>query len=270
MEMGIVHINLSSYKRQRYGTEKFKKSLFHLILNFKGDVMYKDNRILAVIPARGGSKGIPKKNTYDINGKPLMYYTINQALESGYLDRVIVSTDSNEIAEVSKSFGAEVPFLRPVELATDTAKTISAIVHVVNTLKSKGDVYNYVVTLQPTQPLRKSVHIDEAIEQIVDNNFDNIISVSEVRDHPLLIRSITKMGELEKLLKQNSTVRRQDFERYYKVNGAIYINKIDKLFNEGISLNDNRWPYIMDRRYDLDIDDITDIEKLKYYLNYYN
>lgn len=225
--------------------------------------MYEDKKFLAVIPARGGSQGIPKKNIYNINGLPLISYTINQALNSKYLDRVIVSTDNQEIAEVSKSLGAEVPFLRPSKLATDISKTISAVVHVVSELNSRGDYYHYVVVLQPTQPLRKAIHIDEAIEQIVSNNLDNIVSVSEVKDHPLLIRSVDKDGKLKNLIEQNSTVRRQDFEKYYKVNGAIYINKIDQSFNDELSLNDNQWPYIMDKEYDLDIDCMADIERFK-------
>jgi CMP-N,N'-diacetyllegionaminic acid synthase len=252
-----------------YGEERFKKSLFHLILSFKGDVMYKNNKFLAIIPARGGSKGIPHKNIYDINGRPLIFYTINEALKSKYLDGVIVSTDNDEIANVSKFYGAEVPFMRPAELATDTAKTISVIIHAVTELQKIGRIFDFVVILQPTQPLRKSDHIDEAIEHIINDNHDNLISVSEVRDHPLLIRSIRNEGFLKKLLNENSTVRRQDFEGYYRVNGAIYINKINKLLNEELSLNDNKWPYIMDQKYDLDIDCIEDIERFKYLLKVY-
>ncbi|MCZ8536934.1 acylneuraminate cytidylyltransferase family protein [Paenisporosarcina quisquiliarum] len=229
--------------------------------------MYKNKKILAVIPARGGSKGIPQKNIYSIYGKPLISFTINQSLQSKYLDRVIVSTDCEKIAQISESLGVAVPFLRPRDLATDSAKTISTMVHVIELLKSRDEEYDYVVLLQPTQPLRTSDHIDEAIEQIIHNDQSTLVSVSKVKDHPLLIRSIGNEGSLKKLIKENSTVRRQDFEDYYKVNGAIYINKIDKSFNEELSLNDNQWPYIMDSKFDLDIDCMEDIEIFKRVLN---
>src|SRR5690606_12646538 len=126
--------------------------------------MYRDRRFLAVIPARGGSKGIPNKNIVDVNGKPLIQYTVEAALNSKYLDRIIVSTDSLEIAKVAKACGAEVPFLRPAELATDTSKTIEALLHAVREISTSNLRYDYLVLLQPTQPLRQSFHIDEAVE----------------------------------------------------------------------------------------------------------
>lgn len=226
-------------------------------------LMYLNKKFLAIIPARGGSKGIPKKNIIEVGGKPLIYYSIKEAFQSKYLDRVILSTDCQEIAQTAKNYGLEVPFLRPEELATDNAKTIDVLIHVVEYLKKTKENYDYIVLLQPTQPLRKSFHIDEAIENIVNKNKNSLVSVSKVQDHPLLIRSIDSNGMLVNLISQNSTVRRQDFQEFYKVNGAIYINRLDDSFTNEISLNDNDFPYIMSNEYDLDVDSWRDLEKLR-------
>lgn len=224
--------------------------------------MYKEKTFLAIIPARGGSKGIPRKNIINVQGKPLIQYTIDEAKQSKYLDKIIVSTDDEEIAEVSKKCGAEVPFLRPKELASDKAKTIDALIHAVDELKKQDCKYDYIVLLQPTQPLRKSYHIDEAIEKIVQAGEESLISVSTVKEHPILMRSIDKSGKVKNLLELNSTVRRQDFPKMYKVNGAIYINKLNENFNEHTSMNDNKLAYIMDEIYDIDIDEQIDLDIL--------
>jgi CMP-N,N'-diacetyllegionaminic acid synthase len=225
--------------------------------------MYKNKKILAVIPARGGSKGIPEKNIVEVNGRPLIDYTISEALKSKYLDNVIVSTDSEKIAEIAKKCRAEVPFLRPKNLAEDQSKTIDVLINLIYQLTATDIFFDYIVLLQPTQPLRKSFHIDEAIELAIDNEYKSLLSVNLVQEHPILVRTIDNQGRLKNLLNINSTVRRQDFPTYYKVNGAIYINKIDDDFNENTSLNDNQYSYIMDKEYDLDIDEPLDLEVLK-------
>lgn len=222
--------------------------------------MKNNKKIMAVIPARKGSKGIKDKNIKLLKGKPLIAYSIEAGLNSKYIDKVIVSTDGEEIANIAKTYGAEVPFLRPKNLSTDTAKTIDAVVHCIDELKKRGEIYDYIVLLQPTQPLRQSWHIDEAIELIFERNEDALVSVSEVRDNPILIRSIDENGYTKNLLKECSTRRRQDFDIYYRVNGAIYINKINESFNKSTSLNDNKLAYIMDSSYDVDIDDLNDFK----------
>lgn len=233
--------------------------------------MYNEKKFLGIIPARGGSKGISRKNLVSVKGRPLIEYTIDAALNSRYLDNVLVSTDNEEIAEVSKELGASVPFLRPEALASDTSKTIDVLVHAVDYLKGEGEVYDYIVLLQPTQPLRKSSHIDEAIKQLVDNNSQDMISVSEVSDHPLLMRTVANNDScLVPLLNSNSSVRRQDFPKYYKVNGAIYINEINEKFNKSLSLNDNTTPYFMEGKFDLDIDEPKDLHLLEYMLDKYD
>ncbi len=229
--------------------------------------MYENKRILAIIPARGGSKGILKKNIIEISGLPLIVYTLQESQLSKYIDRTIVSTEDLEIKEVVERYGGKVPFLRPLELAQDTSKTIACIVHAVNTLKKMGEEYDYVVILQCTSPLRKSWHIDEAIEKIISERGTSLVSVSKVEENPILMRTLNHDGSLNKLLAVNSTVRRQDFPIFYKVNGAIYIQKLDQNFNINTNLNEGKLPYIMEKKYAVDIDSLLDIHTLAFYLN---
>lgn len=156
--------------------------------------MFKLKKILAIIPARAGSKGIKDKNIIDLNGKPLIAYSIEAGLKSKYIDKVVVTTDGEEIAREAIKYGAEVPFLRPEYLSSDNAKTIDAVIHCIEEMEKLGEKYDYVVLLQPTQPLRQSWHIDEAIELILEKNEEALVSVSKVKDNPILIRSIDSNG----------------------------------------------------------------------------
>lgn len=223
--------------------------------------MYKGKKILAVIPARGGSKGIPNKNIILLKNKPLLSYSIEVAQQCKYIDKVLVSTDSEKIKEIAEKLNADVPFIRPAALSSDTSRTIDVILHAITQLEKRGEVFDYILLLQPTQPYRKLQHIEEVIKQAVDLGYTSIVSVSEVEEHPLLMRKISEEGKLCSLLKKNSSVRRQDFDVVYKVNGSIYMNKIDNNLNEDTSLNDNEWPYIMDKKYSIDIDTISDLKK---------
>lgn len=228
--------------------------------------MYKGKKILAIIPARGGSKGIPSKNIVEIKGKPLIQYSIECGKNSKYIDRTIISTDSELIKKVAIECGGDVPFMRPKELAEDSSKTIDCLVHAVNELKTMGEEYDYLVLLQNTVPLRKSWQVDEAIESFFSSTERSLVSVTEVEQHPILMRTIEKDGTLKNLLKMNSTMRRQDFPKFYKVDGAIYIQKLDKDFNLETSLNDGRLAYIMDEKYSTDIDSYVDLKIVEYYL----
>lgn len=228
--------------------------------------MYKNKRILAIIPARGGSKGIPSKNIIDIYGKPLIQYSIECAKESKYIDRTIISTDDFKIKEVSERCGGDVPFLRPSELAQDTSKTIDCLVHAVNWLKEHGEEYDYLVLLQNTVPLRKSWQVDEAIEKLFSGNERSLVSITEVEENPVLMRILNEDGTVKNMLQLNSTMRRQDFPKFYRVDGAIYIQKLDEDFNLDTSLNDGKLAYIMEEKYSVDIDTYLDIKKIEYYL----
>lgn len=226
--------------------------------------MFNNQKILALIPARGGSKGIKDKNIVFLAGKPLIAYSIEAAKYSKYIDDIIVTTDSEKIAEISKQYGASVPFMRPAELATDTSKTIDAVLHAIRTLETMEKKYDVLVLLQPTQPLRTDADIDKAIEVYYKNKEDGLVSVSPVDDSPLLIRTISNDGKLLNLLSQNSTCRRQDMPEYYKVNGCIYINKIEEI-NESTSFNDNKIPFIMTKEHSIDIDELSDLCIAEYY-----
>lgn len=228
--------------------------------------MIEKKKVLAIIPARGGSKGIPKKNIKAVSGKPMINYTIEAAKECEYIDKVIVSTDDEEIAEISMRAGAIVPFLRPDELATDEAKTIDVVMHAIEFYERKAERYDIIVLLQPTSPLRTSEDIGKALEYYMRKGEKSLMSVSEVADHPLLIRQFGENNELIKMLEEDSTVRRQDMKKYYKVNGAIYINSMSEL-NETTSFNDNIMGYVLPKEHSIDVDEPEDIVVAEYYLS---
>jgi CMP-N-acetylneuraminic acid synthetase len=228
--------------------------------------MINGRKVLAVIPARGGSKGIKNKNIIDLGGgKPLIAYTIEAARNTSYVDNVVVSTDSEQIAQVAREYGASVPFLRPAELAKDTSKTIDAVMHVIEEMKKRGQKYDILLLLQCTSPLRTADDIKGALEKFERNHEISLVAVSKVTDHPILIRKIIDDVSMERLLPINSTVRRQDMPEYYRVNGSIYINRVDELTLD-TSLADNLQPYVIAENHAVDIDSFPDLELVKYYL----
>lgn len=228
--------------------------------------MYKGKRVLAIIPARGGSKGIPKKNIIDLLGKPLLYYSIKSAKESKYIDKVILSTDDIEIAEVGKSLGAEVPFLRPEEISGDKAKSIDAFIHAIKEMEKIEGKYDYILLLQNTSPLRQGWHIDEALEKMIESNERSLVSVSEVIEHPCIMRTLDENGKTSNLMDMNGDTRRQDFPPIYIVNGAIYIQKNDEHLNLDTNLNGGKLAYVMPREYSVDIDEYLDLDIATHYL----
>ncbi len=227
--------------------------------------MYKKKKILALIPARGGSKGIKNKNIVNLCGKPLIAYTIEAAKKSTYIDEIIVSTDSEKIKKVSQEYGANVPFVRPCNLSTDTATTLDVVLHAINFIKQESDEYNTLILLQPTSPLRTYTDIDGAIEKHFLHDELGLVSVSEVNDNPILIRTVSDDENLMPLLDRNSTCRRQNMPKYYRVNGCIYLNKIKEI-NGKTSFNDNKLAYIMPKDHAVDIDELIDLSVAEYYL----
>jgi CMP-N-acetylneuraminic acid synthetase len=213
--------------------------------------MYKKKTFLAIILARGGSKRLPKKNILDLDGKPLIAHTINAGLKSKYIDKVIVSSDSDEILNISKKFGANI-LKRPDELANDTATSFDALKHTI--LNNKN--YDYVILLQPTSPLRDEKHIDEAIELLNSKNADGIISISEMEHSPLWSNTLDDNLSMNNFLKDEILNKRsQDLKTYYRLNGAIYIAKTTKLLEKGtFFLKENIYGYKMDKESSIDID----------------
>ena len=169
--------------------------------------------ILAIIPARGGSKGLPKKNIKILNGKPLIAWSIESALESRYINKVIVSSDNEEIIKVSKKNGAEIPFIRPAILATDTSSTFDVLLHAINFHKTKSILFDYIVILQPTSPFRKKGDIDLAIKKAIETNADMIVSVKETSSNPYYVLFEENENGFLRKSKEGSFTRRQDCPR---------------------------------------------------------
>lgn len=228
--------------------------------------MHQDKSFLAIIPARGGSKRLPRKNALNLAGKPLIAWTIEAGLKSRYIDKVVVSSDDDEILKISQNYGSEI-IRRPVELASDTATTFDAIRHAIENTERE---YDYTVLLQPTSPLRDEKHIDEAIELLMLKNADAVISVCEMDHSPLWSNTLPKDGDMSNFLRDEiKNKRSQDLESYYRINGAIYICKTERLLEEKtIFVKDNISAYSMDRKTSIDIDDLNDFYFASYFLSF--
>lgn len=215
--------------------------------------------MLAIIPARGGSKGLPNKNLRLLNGKPLICYTIEAALSCGNISHVIVSTDSEEIAEVARLAGAWVPSLRPAELATDTATSIDVYIYTLNLLKNNFNLdFKTFIVLQPTSPLRSLTDISEAIDLFNDNNADSVISFTK-EQHPVYWhKSIDDKGNIANIFPEDSFSNRQEFPITYYPNGAIYIFKTNLIVEDHKYYTEKTLAYLMPRKRSVDIDDVDD------------
>ncbi len=227
--------------------------------------MINKKSILAIIPARGGSKRLPRKNTLPINGKPLIYWTIKAALKSQYIDKIVISSDDHEVKKLSSFYNVD--FIdRPKELSLDDSTTISVVMHAFEKLGAK---YDYIILLQPTSPLRNSRHIDEAISLLNKKRSDAIISVCEVGHPPIFTNKIPLDGSMEKFItNEMKNKRTQDFPQFYKINGAIYICCINRLFKEEtFFIKDNIFSYIMSKEKSIDIDDEFDFKLAQYLFN---
>lgn len=224
--------------------------------------------ILCIIPARGGSKGIPGKNIIDVKGKPLIAYSIEPALEvlkAGLISKVIVSTDSEEIAKVSRKYGAEVPFLRPDEISGDKAKSVEFMSHALDFFEKSGQHFDAVLLLQPTSPLRDALDLKTALEMYVTSNNDSLISAYEEEYINDLV--IYKMGPDGKTSipvspLHNKGVRRQDHGSTYVRNGCIYISS-NELIKSGYVIGDKPLMYVMDKNKSVNVDTYEDLELLR-------
>ena len=216
-----------------------------------------DKTFLAIIPARGGSKRLANKNILDLGGKPLISWTIEASLKSRYINTTLVTSDSQEILSIAKQDKAHT-IKRPSELASDTSTSFEAIKHAIeNTQK-----HDYVILLQPTSPLRSYKHIDEAIELLKAKNADAIISVCETEHSPLWSNTLPQDGSLKAFLNTELINKRsQDLEKYYRLNGAIYICKTDKLLqNSSFFIQDKIYSYLMPKTDSIDIDEELDFD----------
>ncbi len=219
--------------------------------------MYKGKKIFGLIPARGGSKGIPRKNLYPLQGKPLIQHTIEASLKSSFLDAIYCSTNDTEIADECRQHNCNV-IERPEQFALDTSPTIEAVMHAVQTLQSRGENYDYMILLQPTSPLRTNADIDGIIKHVIDNNLPSGVSIHKIPFNPILIRYMNENWSLSKCTTTNSTVRRQDMNDTYYVNGALYMVKTADLSLQ-TSFNDIPNGYEIDPNHAVDINILSDI-----------
>ena len=229
--------------------------------------MYKDNKIVCIIPARGGSKGLPGKNIKTLLNKPLIAYSIEHAKGSQYIDRVIVSTESLEIADISRKYGAEVPFKRPEELASDDSSTIDVLLHAINWLEREEEyLFDILVLLHVTTPLRNVEDIDSSIKLLVENNADNVFSVTEAHGNPYFnMVEVTKEG-LVKLVKEGNFTTRQSAPPVYDMNASIYVWWKDILRGKRKTFLDKTCIYLMPKERSIDIDDIIDFKIAEMFL----
>lgn len=218
----------------------------------------------AIIPARGGSKGLPGKNIKLLNGKPLIAYTIEAAKQSKSITRIIVSTDDQNIADVALKYGAEIPFLRPIHLATDDALAIDVLKYTIERLDEEQNSIEEFIVLQPTSPLRTALNIDEAICMFKEKKADSVISYCK-EHHPIRWHKyITEEGKFENIFEETLQNRQLEKPTYFP-NGAIYIYKT-KIINAGKYYTENSFAYIMERENSIDIDDIQDFEYAEFLL----
>ena len=233
--------------------------------------MINGKSVIAIIPARSGSKGLPGKNTKELCGKPLIAWSIESGLTSRYIDVVLVSTDSKEIANIAQEFGASVPFMRPSELASDEATSISVVKNVLDYFQSElNRKFEYTVLLEPTSPIREETDIDSMLEKLEKRSeeFDAIVSLGEVHEHPSIMKRIVAQ-QFERFVKQlPMPARRQDNEPVYFPYGVAYISKTKTLFETETFFPPRTTFHLIQRYQCYEIDDIYDFISIEAVLNY--
>jgi N-acylneuraminate cytidylyltransferase len=212
---------------------------------------------LVVIPARGGSKGVPRKNIKELNGKPLIYYTIEAAREVFDDKHIVVSTDDNEIKEVVERTGLKVPFIRPANLATDEASTQDVLMHAIKFSKMNNYYPDTLILLQPTSPFRTAKHIKEALK-LYHDELDIVVSVKETKSNPYYVLFEEDENGFLKKSKEGDFTRRQDVPKVWEYNGAIYIINIASLQKKTINRFSRITKFVMDEVSSIDIDSMVD------------
>ena len=229
--------------------------------------MYKDKTFLAIIPARGGSKGLPGKNIKELCGKPLIVWSIESGLSSKYIDKLMVTTDSPEIANIATKHNANVPFLRPDFLASDTSSTFNVLRHAIESCEKRFD---YVVLLEPTSPLREGVDIDLAIECLMNSNADSIVGVGKTESqNPAFLISMDNEGYISGYEDESMPVkRRQDISEVFFFEGSIYISKTESLLKNKSFYHDKTIGYEFPKYKTLEIDSMDDFIMVEAIMRY--
>jgi len=221
-----------------------------------------DKKLLAIIPARSGSKRLPNKNILPLHGKPLIQWSIDAAINSSFIDAVVVSTDSIEIADIAEKGGARVPFIRPAELSSDESTSIDVVLHAINELGSRGEYFNYVMLLQPTSPLRTEKHIDESVQLLLSKGAKAVVSVCRIT-HPIeWIGEIQDDLSMDAFIKNIEPARRaQDFPDRYSLNGSIYLVSVPEFVKyKKFAIDQGCFAYKMEPESSVDIDEQLDFE----------
>ena len=220
-------------------------------------------RVLAIIPARGGSKGLPRKNIIDFDGKPLIAWTIEASLNSKYITKTVVSSDDDEILNISKKYGSDT-IKRPFDLASDNATSESVVKHAIDYLSSNGEEFDILILLQPTSPLRTAIDIDEGFGIMFHSEATAVISVCEYDSKILKSCKENEKGFLEGVTKNEYLfMKRQDLPIVYMPNGAFYIIYKSLFLDRITFMTDNTSPYVMPVNLSVDIDTIEDINNIE-------
>ena len=224
--------------------------------------MINGKSLLAIIPARGGSKGFPGKNIKKLCGKPLIAWSIEQAKSCDNIDRIVISTDDESIANVAKQYGTEVPFMRPAELATDTASTVDVIFHVFDWYKKYEDFEpEYILLLQPTSPLRAVTDIKGAIQTLKDKDARAVVSVCETDHHPWWSNILPEDSNMKDFLRPDIlNKRRQELPVFYRLNGALYLTDSEYLLTHNGFIGPKTFAYKMPKTRSVDIDSAIDFK----------
>ena len=224
--------------------------------------MYKGKRILAIIPARGGSKGLPGKNIKEMFGKPLIAWSIEHAQKSKYVDEIFISTDSREIADVAEKFGAPCPELRPEYLARDTAPSSEFIVYTLEKMKREGKHFDYFILLEPTSPLRDVEDVDNSIQMLIDSpESESIVGVAMSGTvHPAYMVVKGENGFLKALMPDKQSLRRQDLPDVYFFEGSVYVSEVEAYLKKLTFYHDKTLPYIVPEWKSHEVDDIVDFK----------
>lgn len=226
------------------------------------------NRIICIIPARKGSKGLKNKNIKILGGLPLIAWSIRTAKKCKFIDEIIVSTDSLKISKIAKKYGAKVPFLRPKKFATDKSSSFSVLKHAIDFYKKKNTFFEYVLLLEPTSPFRSYHDINNCIRKVIKNKIESIVSVTKVIDqHPTFLHYINKKNILIPYLNnlQNRHSRRQDIKPLFYLEGSIYISKISTLFKYKSFYHKKTQAFEIGKWKSLEIDDMDDFNLAEYY-----
>lgn len=219
--------------------------------------MIRGGKVLGLIPARGGSKGVPRKNLRSLAGKPLLQWTAEAALASHFLDRVVLSTDDDEISQVGASFGLDVPFRRPADHSSDTASAADVVRHALAELSERFD---YLVYLQPTSPLRSPADIDGCLERLANGDGNFCVTVQASPQRPEWLFYLDANGRIDPVVGRFDATRRQDLRACYVLNGAVYAARVDAFERAGTFLTDRTLGYVMPAERSVDVDEMADFD----------